>query len=85
MRGAPLEIETQCPDHWNAALPILRLFFRKKRFMKRIFLFIVTNLAVLLLLGLVIFVIEQVFGVRWDKAARAACWFSRPSSGLAAR
>jgi heat shock protein HtpX len=64
MRGAPLEIETQCPDHWNAALPILRLFFRKKRFMKRIFLFIVTNLAVLLLLGLVIFVIEQVFGVR---------------------
>jgi heat shock protein HtpX len=32
--------------------------------MKRIFLFIVTNLAVLVLLGLVIFVIEQVFGVR---------------------
>src|SRR5271163_1783854 len=32
--------------------------------MKRIFLFIVTNLAVLALLSLVIFVIEQVFGVR---------------------
>jgi len=32
--------------------------------MKRIFLFIVTNLAVLVLLSLVIFVIEQVFGVR---------------------
>src|SRR6202171_2876506 len=43
---------------------ILWLFFPKKRFMKRVFLFIVTNLAVLVLLGLVIFVIEQVFGVR---------------------
>jgi heat shock protein HtpX len=32
--------------------------------MKRIFLFIVTNLAVLALLSVVIFVIEQVFGVR---------------------
>jgi heat shock protein HtpX len=32
--------------------------------MKRIFLFIVTNLAVMALLGLVVFVIEQVFGVR---------------------
>jgi heat shock protein HtpX len=32
--------------------------------MKRIFLFIVTNLAVLALLSLVIFIIEQVFGVR---------------------
>ena len=32
--------------------------------MKRIFLFIATNLAVLALLSLVIFVIEQVFGVR---------------------
>ncbi|MDB6085678.1 MAG: heat shock protein HtpX [Gammaproteobacteria bacterium] len=32
--------------------------------MKRIFLFIVTNLAVLVLLGLVIFIIERVFGVR---------------------
>jgi len=32
--------------------------------MKRIFLFIVTNLAVLALLSLVIFVIERVFGIR---------------------
>jgi len=32
--------------------------------MKRIFLFIVTNLAVLILLSVVIFIIEQVFGVR---------------------
>ena len=32
--------------------------------MKRIFLFIVTNLAVLALLMLVVFIIEQVFGVR---------------------
>jgi len=32
--------------------------------MKRIFLFIVTNLAVLVLLSVVLFVIEQVFGVR---------------------
>ncbi len=32
--------------------------------MKRIFLFIVTNLAVLMLLSVVIFIIEQVFGVR---------------------
>src|SRR5258708_25866074 len=32
--------------------------------MKRIFLFIVTNLAVLALLGLVVFIFEGVFGVR---------------------
>jgi heat shock protein HtpX len=32
--------------------------------MKRIFLFLVTNLAVLALLGLMVFIIEQVFGVR---------------------
>ncbi len=32
--------------------------------MKRIFLFLVTNLAVLVLLSLVIFIIERVFGVR---------------------
>lgn len=32
--------------------------------MKRIFLFIVTNLAVLALLSLVVFIVEQVFGVR---------------------
>jgi len=32
--------------------------------MKRIFLFVVTNLAVLALLSLVVFIVEQVFGVR---------------------
>jgi heat shock protein HtpX len=32
--------------------------------MKRIFLFIVTNLAVLALLGLVVFIVEGVFGIR---------------------
>ena|SRR5271166_884256 len=32
--------------------------------MKRIFLFLVTNLAVLALLYLVIFVVEQLFGIR---------------------
>src|SRR5450631_2667088 len=42
---------------------ILRLFSPKKRLMKRIFLFLVTNLAVLALLSVVIFIIEQVFGV----------------------
>jgi heat shock protein HtpX len=42
---------------------MLRLFSSKKRLMKRIFLFIVTNLAVLALLSIVLFVIEQVFGV----------------------
>src|SRR5271169_6523374 len=44
---------------------ILWLFPSKKRLMKRIFLFIVTNLAVLVLLSVVIFIIEQVFGVRF--------------------
>ncbi len=32
--------------------------------MKRIFLFIVTNLAVLFLLSVVVFIVEQVFGIR---------------------
>jgi heat shock protein HtpX len=36
----------------------------KEKVMKRIFLFIATNLAVLVLLSLVIFIIERVFGVR---------------------
>ena len=40
------------------------LFPSKKRLVKRIFLFIVTNLAVLALLSVVIFVVENVFGVR---------------------
>src|ERR1700722_2720263 len=43
---------------------ILRLFFSIKSPMKRIFLFIVTNLAVLALLSLVLFLVESVFGVR---------------------
>src|ERR1700737_2426487 len=43
---------------------ILRLVSPKKRLMKRIFLFLVTNLAVLALLSVVIFLIERVFGVR---------------------
>src|SRR5580692_2938975 len=43
---------------------ILWLFPSKKGLMKRIFLFIVTNLAVLALLSLVLFIIENVFGVR---------------------
>src|SRR5260221_14614367 len=32
--------------------------------MKRIFLFVVTNLAVLALLSLIVFIVEQAFGVR---------------------
>jgi heat shock protein HtpX len=35
--------------------------------MKRVFLFVVTNLAVLLLLSVVVFVIERVFGVRFPQ------------------
>jgi heat shock protein HtpX len=42
----------------------LRLDSLKKRLMKRIFLFVVTNLAVLALLSLVVFIVEQAFGVR---------------------
>src|SRR6202790_1689843 len=43
---------------------ILRLFASIKSPMKRIFLFIVTNLAVLALLSLVLFIVENVFGVQ---------------------
>jgi heat shock protein HtpX len=39
--------------------------------MKRIFLFVVTNLAVLALLGLVVFIIEGVFGVRLGQGGAA--------------
>ena len=42
----------------------MRLVSLKKRLMKRIFLFVVTNLAVLALLSLIIFIVEQAFGVR---------------------
>ena len=38
--------------------------FPKEKAMKRIFLFIVTNVAVLALLTVVVFILEQVFGVR---------------------
>jgi heat shock protein HtpX len=41
----------------------LWLFFSKKSPMKRIFLFVVTNLAVLVLLSIVLFILERVFGV----------------------
>jgi len=58
-----LEIGQQRPDHWCAPVTILWLFPRKKRIMKRIFLFIVTNLAVLALLSVVLFIVEQVFGI----------------------
>jgi heat shock protein HtpX len=43
---------------------ILWLFFSKKSPVKRIFLFVVTNLAVLALLSVVLFIVERVFGVR---------------------
>ena len=39
--------------------------------MKRIFLFVVTNLAVLALLGLVVFIIERVSGVRLGQGGAA--------------
>lgn len=42
---------------------ILRLFFPIKTPMKRIFLFVLTNIAVLALLSLVLFIVENVFGV----------------------
>ncbi len=42
----------------------MRLVSLKKRLMKRIFLFVVTNLAVLALLSLIVFIVEQAFGVR---------------------
>jgi hypothetical protein len=41
--------------------------------MKRIFLFLVTNLAVLALLTLVIFIIQREFGVQLTEAASAGC------------
>src|SRR5271165_7136772 len=45
-------------------VPYCGSFPQRKGLMKRIFLFIVTNLAVLVLLSIVMFVIESVFGVR---------------------
>ncbi len=53
--------------------------------MKRIFLFIVTNLAVLLLLSVVVFIVEQVFGVRLAQGGLGGlAGFSPPFSALAA-
>lgn len=64
---ARLEIDRPQPDlsldsryHIAAACPI-------KRFMKRIFLFVLTNLAVLALLSVVIFLLEGVLGVRFPR------------------
>src|ERR1700675_4392369 len=58
-----LEIEYRRPDHYSAALPYCGDFPQIKA-MKRIFLFVATNLAVLALLAVVVFIIERVFGVR---------------------
>jgi len=53
--------------------------------MKRIFLFVVTNLAVLALLSLIVFIVEQAFGVRLAGADSAASWCLRRFSASAAR
>jgi heat shock protein HtpX len=58
-----LKLHGNVPTSLKVSDTILRFVFPKKRLMKRIFLFLVTNLAVLALLTLVIFIIEQVFGV----------------------
>jgi hypothetical protein len=70
----------------------LWLFSSKKGLMKRIFLFIVSNLAVLVLLGLVIFIIEHVFGVRLGQGGvggllvfAAICGFGGALTSLAHR
>ena len=62
----PLEIAPNVPTIRDDAYHIV-VIFRKQKAMKRIFLFIVTNLAVLALLSVVVFVIEQVFGVRFGQ------------------
>jgi len=51
--------------------------------MKRVFLFIVTNIAVLVLLSIVIFVIERVSACISRRAAWAGCSCSRPCSASA--
>jgi heat shock protein HtpX len=60
----PLEIAPERPDHTSSVSGHIVVVSQKERLMKRIFLFLVTNLAVLALLSVVIFVVEQVFGVR---------------------
>jgi heat shock protein HtpX len=59
-----LNTRTNVPTIRVLGYHIVDILPKDKAFMKRIFLFIVTNLAVLALLSLVIFVIEQVFGIR---------------------
>jgi heat shock protein HtpX len=59
---AKLEIEAQRPDDSVPRYHIAAVFEEPKP-MKRIFLFIVTNIAVLALLSLVLFIVENVFGV----------------------
>jgi heat shock protein HtpX len=49
--------------------------------MKRISLFIVTNLAVLVLLALVIFVIQRVFGVRLGQGGAGGLQLLKRSRG----
>jgi len=58
-----MKFDPSAPTQGSAAI-ILWFISPKKRPLKRIFLFIVTNLAVLALLSTVIFVVEQVFGLR---------------------
>src|ERR1700722_19370409 len=69
--GRALENGPQRPEYGHVDNGILWLIFRKKRSMKRIFLFVVTNLAVLALLGLVVFIIERVSGVRLGQGGAA--------------
>jgi heat shock protein HtpX len=61
-RPLKLEIESQRPDD-SVPRYHIAAFFRIQKPMKRIFLFIVTNIAVLALLSLVLFIVENVFGV----------------------
>jgi len=53
--------------------------------LKRIFLFIVTNLAVLALLSAVIFVVEQGFGLRLPQGGRRRMTPESPAAGPAVR
>jgi heat shock protein HtpX len=66
-----LEIDFKYPDYHRQPT-IVRMFSRKKRLMKRIFLVLGTNLAVLLLLGSAIFLIERLAGVRLGRGGAGA-------------
>jgi len=50
MTSVPLEIVPERPDHTSSVSGHIVVVSQKERFMKRIFLFLVTNLAVLALL-----------------------------------